>query len=138
MKKITQTILIAFIMFMCLFTTVYASKNETSQETLKGESTGTLLELKSHEAETLEDYKKDYGSDTYGVTAYILDKVRFLSIPLGFIGIAFTGLYQYVIGLKRLDVREKGFNSMIAIITIVIICQILPLIFAIVVTSAGN
>lgn len=138
MKKITKTILIAFVMFMCLVTTVYASKNETTQETLKGESTGTLLELKNHEAETLEDYKKDYGSDTYGVTAYILDKVRFLSIPLGFIGIAFTGLYQHVIGLKRLDVREKGFNSMIAIITIVIICQILPLIFAIVVTSAGN
>lgn len=138
MKKITQTILIAFIMFMCLFTTVYASKDETSKETLKGESTGTLLELKTHEAETLEDFKKDYGSDVYGVTAYILDKVRFFSIPLGFIGIAFTGMYRYVIGLKRLDVNEKGFNSMIAIITIVVICQILPLIFAIVVTSAGN
>ena len=23
-----------------------------------------------------EDYKKEYGSDTYGVTAYILNKVR--------------------------------------------------------------
>ena len=33
---------------------------KTSKETLKGESTGTLLELKTHEAETLEDYKKDY------------------------------------------------------------------------------
>ena len=146
MKKIARTILITVVMFMCFFTTVNASKNETvnstsnttSQETLKGESTGTLLELKTHEAETLEDYKKDYGSDTYGVTAYILDKVRFFSIPLGFIGLAFTGIYQYVIGLKRLDIRDKGFNGMIAIITLMVICQILPLIFAIVVTSAGK
>lgn len=166
MKKIAQFILITVVMLMCFFTPVYAAKNETSNETvkinskenttqtsnkttkenskesssetLKGQSTGTLLELKTHEAETLEEYKEDYGSDTYGVTAYILDKVRFFSIPLGFIGLAFTGIYQYVIGLKRLDIRDKGFSGMIAIITLMVICQILPLIFAIVVTSAGK
>lgn len=138
MKKITQTILIAVLMFMCLFTPVYATSNETSKETLKGESTGKLLEIKTHELATMEDYKEKYGSDTYGVTAYILDKVRLYSIPLVFIGIAFSAIYQYVIGIKRLDVRDKGFNSMIAIITIGVICQILPIVFAIVVTSAGN
>lgn len=138
MKKITQAILIAVFMFMCLFTTVYATSNETSQETLKGESTGKLLEIKKHELSTIEDYKEKYGSDTYGVTAYILDRVRIYSIPLVFIGIAFSAIFQYVIGLKRLDVRDKGFNSMIAIITIGVICQILPIVFAIVVTSAGN
>ena len=138
MKKLMRIMIVAVIMFMCVFTTVNATKEETSQEVLKGESTGVILEMKTHEAETLEEFKQDYGSDTYGVTAYILDKVRFLSIPLGFIGLAFSGIYQYVIGLKRLDVRDKGFNSMIAIITIMVICQILPLVFAIVVTSAGK
>ncbi len=138
MKKLMRIMIIAVIMFMCVFTTVNATKEETSQEVLKGESTGVILEMKTHEAETLEEFKQDYGSDTYGVTAYILDKVRFLSIPLGFIGLAFSGIYQYVIGLKRLDVRDKGFSSMIAIITIMLICQILPIVFAIVVTSAGK
>lgn len=138
MKKLMRIMIIAVIMFMCVFTTVNATKEETSQEVLKGESTGVILEMKTHEAETLEEFKQDYGSDTYGVTAYILDKVRFLSIPLGFIGLAFSGIYQYVIGLKRLDVRDKGFSSMIAIITIMVICQILPIVFAIVVTSAGK
>lgn len=138
MKKIVQTMLVAVIMFMCFFTTVHATNSQTSQETLKGESTGRLLEIKKHELETMEDYKEKYGSDTYGITAYILDKVRFLSIPLGFIGLAFSGIYQYVIGLKRLDIRDKGFNGMIAIITLMVICQILPLVFAIVVTSTGN
>lgn len=138
MKKVTKTILIVFIMFICLVTTVYAAKEETKNETLKAESTGRLLEIKSHELNTIEDYKDKYGSETYGVTAYILDRVRIYSIPLVFIGIAFSAIYQYVIGLKRLDIRDKGFNSMIAIITIGIICQILPLVFAIVITSAGN
>ena len=138
MKKITKAILVAIFMFMCLFTTVYATSNEKSQETLKGESTGKLLEIKKHELTTIEDYKEKYGSDTYGVTAYILDRVRIYSIPLVFIGIAFSAIYQYVIGHKKIDVRDKVFNNIIAIITIGVICQILPIVFAIVVTSAGN
>ena len=130
--------LIVVFMFMCLFTTAYAATNETANETLKGESTGKLLEIKKHELTTIEDYKEKYGSDTYGVTAYILDRVRIYSIPLVFLGLAFSAIYQFVIGLKKLDVRDKGFNSMIAIITIGVICQILPIIFAIVVTSTEN
>ena len=138
MKKIAKALLIAVIMFVCLLSTVYAAQNEDTDETLKAESTGRLLELKTHELNTIEDYKEKYGSDTYGVTAYILDRVRIYSIPLVFIGIAFSAIYQYVIGLKKLDIRDKGFNSMIAIITIGVICQILPIVFAIVITSAGK
>ncbi len=138
MKKITQIMLIAVFLFVCLFTTVYATSNETSEEVIEGQSTQKILEIKKHEQVTLEGLKKDYGSDTYGLTAYILDKVRIYSVPLVFLGIAFNAIYQYVIGLKRLDMRDKGFNGMIAIITIGIICQILPIIFTIVVTSTRN
>ena len=138
MKKIAETMLIAAVMMICFFSTVYATKNETADETLKSESTGRLLELKTHELNTIEDYKEKYGSETYGVTAYILDRVRIYSIPLVFIGVAFSAIYQYIIGLKRLDIRDKGFSSMIAIITIGVICQILPIVFAIVITSAGK
>lgn len=138
MKKMVKAVLVTLAIFMCLLTPVYAAKNETADETLKAQSTGRLLELKTHELNTIEDYKVKYGSDTYGVTAYILDRVRIYSIPLVFIGIAFSAIYQYVIGLKRLDIRDKGFNSMIAIITIGVICQILPIVFAIVITSAGK
>jgi hypothetical protein len=138
MKKIAKTLLIAIVMFICLFSTVYATKKDENDEALKAESTGRLLEIKTHELNTIEDYKDKYGSDTYGVTAYILDRVRIYSIPLVFIGIAFSAIYQYVIGLKKLDIRDKGFSSMIAIITIGVICQILPIIFAIVITSAGK
>ncbi len=139
MKKITQIMLATVFLFMCLFTTVYATSNETaSKEVMEGQSTQKLLEIKKHEQVTLEGLKEDYGSDTYGLTAYLLDKVRIFSVPLVFLGLAFSAIYQYVIGLKNLSVRDKGFNSMIAIITIGIICQVLPIIFAIVVTSTGK
>ena len=132
MKKIMQVVLIAIFIFMCFgIRATYASSNDNN-------SAGQIYEIKMHEEATLEGYKAKYGSDTYGVTAYILDKIRIYSIPLVFIGIAFSAVYQYVIGLKKLDVRDKGFNSMIAIITIGIICQVLPLVFAIVVTNTGN
>lgn len=138
MKKVTKTILITLIMLMFALTPVYAAKDENNNETLKSQSTGKILEMKTHELNTIEDYKDKYGSETYGVTAYILDRVRIYSIPLVFIGVAFSAIYQYIIGLKRLDVRDKGFNSMIAIITIGVICQILPIVFAIVITTTGN
>ena len=134
MKKITKTLLVVFFIFMCFFTTVHAASEETVQAT----GVSGVQEIKKEAEASLEGYKQKYGSDTYGVTAFILDKVRIFSIPLMFIGIAFCAVYQYVVGLKRLDVRDKGFNGMIAIITIGIICQILPLVFAIVVTNTGN
>ena len=82
---------------------------------------------------TLEQYKIDYGSDAYGLTAYILNIVRLYSIPFCFLGIAISAIYQYAIGIRKLDTQEKGLHMMIAFITILVICQILPLAFAIVV-----
>ena len=68
---------------MCLFTTVYAASDETSQAT----GIGGPLEIKREAEASIEGYKQKYGSDTYGVTAFILDKIRIYSIPLVFIGL---------------------------------------------------
>ena len=48
-------------------------------------------------------------------------------------GIVISAIYRYVIGIRKLDVQDKGFGVMIGIITVLVICQVLPLIFAIVV-----
>lgn len=138
MKKLTKVILIAFVVICSLFTTVYATSKESSNEQIKNENTHTILEMKKHEEATIDNLTEKYGSHTYGVTAYVLDRVRIYSIPCVFLGIAISAVYQYVIGLKKLDARNIGFNGMIAIITLGIICQVLPIIFAIVVTRDGN
>ena len=95
----------------------------------------TIIKIKDEQLKSLEDYKTKYGSDTYGFAAYVLHIIQVGSIPIGLVGIAVCAIYQYVIGLKRLDIRDKGFHTMIAMITILIICQVLPLIFAVVVKS---
>lgn len=113
--------------------TVYATNANIENEIISEETKSQLVEMKDKELKSMEDYKEAYGSDTYGIVAYILDKIRIYSIPIGFLGIAVSAIYQYVIGIRKLDVRDKGFSAMIGIVTMLIICQVLPLIFTIVV-----
>ena len=144
MKKTLAMLAVIF----CLLgsTTVWASskvvvntKNNSIEETKtvesnnKSDTVSQLVEIKENEKKTLEDYQKAYGSDTYGLTAFILSRVQIYSIPFCFVGIAISAIYQYVLGIRKLDTRDKGFTIMISIITIFIIAQVLPLIFAIVV-----
>jgi PBP1b-binding outer membrane lipoprotein LpoB len=128
MKKVIAIISILFLLMGC--TSVYATSqvNEVAQST-----TGKIIEIKDKELKTLEEYKEAYGSDAYGLTAFLLSKIRVYSIPFGFVAIIIAAIYQYIIGIKKLDVRDKGFALMIASVTIVVICQVLPLVFAIVV-----
>ena len=127
--------LVFFICTIGFSQSIYAQEEnkEEKNETLKSESTSKIIELKEKDLQSLEDYNITYGSESYGMTAFILNKIRIFSIPLCFVGIAISAIYQYVIGIRKLDVRDKGFNIMIAIITVFVICQVLPLIFAIVV-----
>lgn len=133
MKKVVAIIaFIACIVSIFFLNSVYAN-SMTNEEIIPNETKSQLVEMKENELKTIEDYKDAYGSDTYGTVAYILDKVRIYSIPIAFLGIAISAIYQYIIGIRHLENRDKGFNTMIAIITAFVICQILPLVFAIVV-----
>ncbi len=135
MKKIG--ILLAIMLCIVSGSTVLATNVKTTQNNNQvqthSETVNQLVEMKDNEKKTLEDYIASYGSETYGFTAYILNKVQICSIPLCFVGIAISAIYQYVLGIRKLDTRDKGFAIMISIITIFIIAQVLPLIFAIVV-----
>ena len=147
MKKIVAIFTITF----CLLGTsvAFATSANNYEQTNKNsslveqvtqkdnETVNKLVDMKKNEEKSLEQYKIDYGSDSYGFAAYLLHKVQVYSIPYCFIGIALSAIYQYVIGVRKLDVRDKGFNVMIAVVTLFIIAQVLPLIFAIVVKGWG-
>lgn len=144
-----KCIIITLLALIFSSTMVYAAENNTQnnvnnsvnvveneKNTDENDSTATtILKIKDEQLKSLEDYKTKYGSDTYGFAAYVLHIIQVNSIPIGIVGIAVCAIYQYVIGLKRLDIRDKGFHTMIAMVTILIICQVLPLIFAIVIKS---
>jgi len=131
MKK---KIIAIFMIIMCIFgsISIYATTGNV-QTDLSSDSTVNLVKIKDKELKTLQDYQESYGNDTYGFAAYALNIIRIYSIPFGFVGIAVSGIYRYIIGIRKLDVRDKGFGAMIGIITVMVICQVLPLIFAIVV-----
>ena len=128
MKKIVAGIALLMMIVIFGYNQVYAAENIIDS---KNES--QIVQIKENTAKTLEEYKQKYGSDAYGLTAYILNLIRIYSIPLCFLGIAISAMYQYVIGIRKLDTQEKGLVLMVSFITILVICQILPLAFAIVV-----
>ena len=81
----------------------------------------------------LEEYKQKYGSDAYGLTAYILHMVQVYSIPVCFLGIVISLIYRFVLGIKNIEFSEKSLVMIVGIVTLTIICQVLPLVFAVVV-----
>lgn len=130
MKKTFLVIMLLAIVLISLSTTILAVEEKNALET---NTASELIEMKEETKTELDEYTRKYGSESYGMAAFIINKVRIYSIPFCFVGIAIGALYQYVLGTRRLDVKQKGFGLIAAFITILVICQVLPLIFAIVV-----
>ncbi len=129
MKKSIIIVAIITLILGIFFITrnVYAADKKAIDE----ETESKIVELKENVASSLEDYKEKYGSDAYGTVAYILNIVRIYSIPICFLGIAIGAIHQYVIGVRKLDTLERGMAFIVTCVTLLIICQILPLAFAV-------
>ena len=128
MKKaiiIVTLFTIVFGIFICT-NKVYAVEQAIDEET-----ESKLVEIKDNAANSLADYQEKYGSDVYGLVAYILNVIRIYSIPLCFLGIAIGAIHRYVVGVRKLDTLEKGMGLIVTFVTILIICQVLPLAFAV-------
>ena len=132
MKKQIKTIFVIFFVLVMLVSFCSISYADTS-EMVDDDASTELLEMKESAKGKLETYIQRYGSVPYGIVAYILNGIRIFSIPFCFLGIAVGAIRQYVTGIRRLDIRDRGFYSIIIFVTILLICQVLPLIFTIVV-----
>ena len=133
MKNILKILTVFIILFGVIFSIM---PNKVFAENLVQEvqrEQGSLLKLKENQAKSLEEYKAKYGSDSYGLTAYILHIVQIYSIPFCFLGIIISIIYKVIIGSRHLENAEKGLGMIVAVVTLTIICQVLPLVFALVV-----
>ncbi len=133
MKKVIAIVMVILALLLFCSSNVFATN-----EILDSETTSQLIELSETQKKELADYVEEYGSETYGFTAFVLSKIQIFSIPFCFLGIAISAIYQYVIGIRKLDVRYKGFYTMIAFITLFVIAQVLPLVFVIVIKGFGR
>jgi len=130
MKKTIAIILI--ILCMLSINTAYASETNTLEENNKND----IVVIKDEMELKKQEYSEKYGSDAYWVAGYILEEiVQPYSIPLCFAGIAIGLVFQYVMGTRRLDYKHRGFGTVIIFVTILVICQVLPFIYALVVTG---
>lgn len=132
MKKIVLSLFVIFSIFSV--GAVYASNDNVLAESAAGQ----IIQIKEKQLKELDDYTESYGSEAYGFTAYLLNKVRIYSIPLCFVGIAVGAIWQYVIGIRKLDVHDRGLFLIVGFVTVFVICQVLPLVFAIVVKGFRN
>lgn len=135
-KKVLKIAIILFVMLLAIMSIYIRAYATTSgDEVLVSDQATELLEIKETAKHTLDDYVDKYGSTSFGVAAYILNAVRIYSIPFCFVGIALGAVYQYTLGIRKLDMQEKGLAMVASFVTILLICQVLPFIFAIVVNG---
>ena len=128
---LSPIILIVTILALIMGIFLNVSTSYAAEKAIDEKTESKIVEIKENAANSLEDYKEKYGSDAYGFVAYILNLVRIYSIPLCFLGIAMGAIHQYVIGVRKLDTLERGMALIVSFVTILIICQILPLAFAV-------
>ena len=134
-------VLIIFILsFSLAFASGDTAKEEAAQSSkieISGEvgnaSSTTINNLTSKEEE-IEQYTKALkGNRTNGTVMYYLVLVRLYSIPVIFILMVIASLNYFIIGNKKLEKRESGFKMLVTLIVGLIVFQILPLLFAIIV-----
>jgi hypothetical protein len=139
LKKVVVIMAIFVIVLCCFEVSALAETTNamsTESEIIQNSDTATeLYEIKEGVMNDLDEYVAQYGSYPYGLAAFILNKVRIYSIPFCFVGIVVGAIYQYILGIRKLDIRDKGFALIISFVTILLICQVLPLIFTIVVNG---
>ena len=128
MKKTLKIIMATLVVFLGIF--AFTNNVYAAEKAIDNKTESQLVEIKETQTKSLEDYKQKYGSDAYGIVAYILNIVRIYSIPFCFLGLAIGAIHQYVIGIRKLDTLEKGMGLIVTFVTLLIICQILPLAFA--------
>ncbi len=130
MKKVIVGIILIIILSLAVNNVVFA---ESVTATLEEENANEIFEMKDEVKTKLDEYTEKYGSEAYGLAAYILNIARIYSIPVCFIGIVIGALNQYVLGTRRLDKKHKGYGIIMTFVTLLVVCQVLPLIFTIVV-----
>lgn len=131
MKKVIVGIILVLILSLGINTVVFAES--ASVATSEEKNANEILTLKDKMQIKIDEYSEKYESEAYGLAAYILSVVRIYSIPVCFIGIVIGALNQYVLGTRRLDKKHKGYGIIMTFVTLLVVCQVLPLIFTVVV-----
>ena len=145
------TVLVVLLIAILSISVVFASGDEKIEETTtnKTETTTTKIEISdevgnassttinnlTEKDKKIEEYTKALkGNKTNGTVLYYLELARVYSYPVIFVLMVIAALNYFIIGNKKLDKRESGFRMLVTLVIGLIVFQILPLLFAIIVS----
>lgn len=136
MKKISM-LLVILMSALLLVTPVMATETSGSAlEDTMGDASSTVVGALSEKEEKIAEYtEKCGGNATNGTVLYYLYMVQKYSWPVCFIGLTIASLNFFIIGNKKLEKREQGFSMLIGFGLGLIVFQVLPLLFAIIVAG---
>lgn len=101
----------------------------------KSQASDKIIGNKSKKDRKIAEYMDKYNDKTYAYTAYVLDLIRVYSIPVCIIGLTWGAFNFSIIGEKKLDKREQGFSHIMAFLCGLVVFQVLPLVFALLVAG---
>ena len=105
--------------------------NESKEEIT--DASEKILENMSKKERKIAKYTDKYNDKTLAYTAYGLDVAQLYSIPVFIILITWGAFNCYIIGEKKLDKREHGFAMIVAGLVGLVVFQVLPFLFALLV-----
>ena len=114
-------------------------KQETADEKIEisgemGNASSTTINNLTSKDKKIDEYTKALKGDrTNGTVLYYLELARKYSYPVIFVLMVIASLNYFIIGNKKLDKRESGFRMLVTLIVGLIVFQVLPLLFAIMV-----
>ena len=113
-----------------------SNEQESELDSRRGNASKVTISRITKQEEKIDKATKDLGGDrTYGLVFYWLTVVKDYSIPVFFVLLTIASLNYFIIGNKKLDKREQGFKMIVTLIIGLIVFQVLPFLFAIIVAG---
>ena len=132
MKKISIAMCIVMVLTMIFMSLTTLATEENITEEIAQSSNASAVTLKNLESkeEKIAYYTEKYGDKTEGTVAYYISIAQKYSIPVCFLGLIWGAFNCFIIGNKKLQKREQGFNMIIGFIIGLVVFQSIPLIYA--------
>lgn len=149
MKRI-MSILLTIMVFVCgTFSFAHSAEIENNEPSIEisGEVTNEanseniskasekVLDNMSKKERKIAEYTDKYNNKNLATVAYVLDRIQLYSIPVCIIGLTWGAFNYYIIGEKKLDKKEQGFGFIVAFLCGLVVFQVIPLGFALLVAG---
>ncbi|MBE5821144.1 MAG: hypothetical protein E7311_00965 [Clostridiales bacterium] len=128
-------IILAFIIILVVgifFGVKALSGNSGTTDIVDSNSIISKLEQKNNEK--LNRYVEKYGGYGFGLAAYVLSIIQRYSIPICVLIYVVGAFYYYVISIKKFVEGERGYGMIVSSVVFLVIAQVAPLVFALIVT----